>query len=335
MDKNKFDFIKYIDDIILKKQEYIDVDFIIDYMDIFDYNLSKKISILKKIYSYNLNLVKDLALEVSNLSQIETSNNTEIANIKLNESLSNYTNKQNSNKYSCKTIDISNYVELIDSFESFSDYKCLYQIIDASNFLNIINQIIAYYILENITLKKLKKEDRTSEILLDEELRINNIIKNLNNIKNNQISADNIINNRLIYLTKPSGNINFLDSLDDIPNEQYESVYNAFLSICNNTFRDNKQFVSCPLSRVRSDSIRIYYLQVTSNLYLIADVKVKKLVNSNRYNEYIKRISKEASIQKNYFLSLDSNSQNKMIADHEVITQQIISSLTAKEKVLK
>lgn len=335
MDKSKFDFSKYIDDIISKKQESIDVDHVIDYMDIFDYNLSRKTAILKKIYSYNLDLIKNLELEVLNLSQIETSSDKSLANIKLNETIRTNSNKQTSNQYSCQTIDISNYIELIDSFENFSNYQYLLQIINTADFSNIINQLIAYYKSEYITLKKLKKEDRTSTLLLEEEVRITKIIDNLNDIKNRQISKENSTNNKLIYLTKPSSNINFLDSLNNIPNEQYDAVYNAFQSIFNNTFRDNKQLVSSPLSRVRSDAIRVYYLQVIANLYLIVDVEVKKIVNSNRHGDYIKRISKEALIFKNTFLNLDSNNQNKIITEHELVTEKIISTLTNKEKVLK
>ncbi len=341
MGENKFDFKSYIDNIILQNEEYIDVDHVIDYMDVFNYDLSKRNQLLKRIYSYNLQLTKKLASEISDLSQIETSTNGNIADIKLITPPTDHIQKQAFKESVKEEVDISNYIKIIDNYNVNNDYTYLIKMIDKANFLNTMNHLIAYYTLEYITLKRLKKEDRNSKTILEEEMRITNILNNLYNCRDSQTKVNYKEQNKLIYLTKSTGNINFLDSLDYIPNEQYQDVYNALLSILNGTFKDSKQLSKVgsdcyePLTRVRVSSIRIYYLQIIQGLYLIADVQVKKMVNSNRYSEYIHRISKDASIEKNNFLNLDKGEQDRIIKDHELITQDIISKLISKKKVLK
>lgn len=342
MSEEKIDFKNYIDNIISEGKEPINVELVIEYMDIFNYGLSKRNQILKEIYSYNLRLTKELDKEVASLSQIETSTSKEIADIKLIEPI--VINSQKSALKTCEPkqeIDISKYIEMIDSYNATDSYDYLIPMIDKKNILKVINQLIAYYTLEYITLKRLKKEDKNSTVILEEERRIQNILNNLYHRRNTQTQTNTNSLNKLIYLTKATGNINFLDSLDGIPSEQYQDVYNAFLSIYNGIFKDSKQFSKIgndydePLMRVRVGAIRIYYLQITPDLYLIVDTEVKKIVNSNRYGEYIHRISKSANIEKTNFLNLNKKDQERIIGEHELITQDIISKLSPKKKVLK
>lgn len=341
MSENKFDYKNYIDNIIAQNKEYIDIDFVIDYMDVFEYDLSKRIQLLKRIYSYNLKLTKELDTEVSNLSEIDPSSNQEIADIKLIESPRMNSSKKQFDKSIKEDMDISPYIKMIDSYNENANYEYLIQMIDKQNILVVINQLIKHYTLEYITLKRLKKEDKNSTIILEEENRIKNILNNLYNCRNSQMQTNFNTQNNLIYLTKSTGNINFLDSLNDISNEYYPSILNAFLSIYNGTFKDSKQLskigsgFTSPLLRVRADAIRIYYLKITSELYLITDVKVKKIVNSNRYSEYLQRISKEANNEKNLFLNLDIAHQEEIIEKHKLITREIIAKLDSKKKVLR
>ncbi len=341
MSEGKIDFKNYIDNIISEGKEPINIELAIDYMDIFNYDLPKRNQILKEIYSYNLRLTKELDKEVASLSQIGISTSKEMADIKLIEPIVTNVQKSALKTYEPKQkIDISNYIEMIDSYNENNNYEYLIQMIDKQNILTVINQLIAYYTLEYVTLKRLKKEDKNSTVILEEERRIKNILNNLYNCRNAQTQTNTNLN-KLIYLTKAAGNINFLDSLDGIPSEQYQDVYNAFLSIYNGTFKDSKQLSKIgndydePLMRVRVGAIRIYYLQITPDLYLIVDTEVKKIVNSNRYGEYIHRISKSANVEKTNFLKLNRKDQEKIISEHELVTQDIISKLSPKKKVLK
>lgn len=336
---NKFNELdNYINNIINTEEDYIDIDNLLKIINSLDLNIKQKNLLLKKVYFYNLKITKRVMTNIEELQNIDDLKHIEIADLDLNipklESFHNNKNKSMNNK-----IDIKNYISMIENFNDASDFTILNEIIDEREIFDIINYLLAYYSLELITLKKLQSEDHNS--FKEEEIKLTNIIDNLHFLQNS-VQKDNIfVENKLIYLTTQYGNSIFMRHLNKISTEYYNSINTVFNSIKNGNFKNNKRlgrtddgFYS-PLLQVRDNQIRIFYLKISANLYLIADIMVKKFAVCNSYSRYIRQISRAALSSVKKFTMMLPSEQTDFLKQNELVTHEVENILNSKKKVLK
>lgn len=335
------EFSKQIDNYIKKGDFYIDVDNLINLFETANLTIPEKNILLEKVHKYKLTLLNNLLTEYKTLKNVDDNNKEEINEISLEIPKKCSENKEDKviKTSSSYNNDIKKYIVLIDSFNEITDYEILNDLIEENNFFNIINKIIAHYVLEHITLRKLKYEE-DSDLFDSEEKRIQTIIENLKTLRYVKESDNLLEQNKLIYLQTDSGNINFLDDLEKIDKSYYSLILKAFNSIIDGTFKNNKRigkvgegFYS-PLLQVRVDEIRIFYLKVAPNLYMIIDVIFKNFDKNKKYEDFIREISKKAAIQRSLFLEMSELEQKKIIDSHLLITSNIEDTLKCKKKVL-
>lgn len=339
MDKNFEDLNQYIDETILANSAYIDIDRLIELIDKLNLTINEKNIIIKKVYSYNLKLTKNITKENEELEKIANSDAKEFVDIKLKIPKQGIVSPK-IEQIKNQTVNVSNYVELINQFTEPSDFVSLTDIISEHDLDEIINYLLAYYYSELITLKKLQYEEENN-IFNDDEQNIKNIIDNLHYLQISQQQDDLSTNNKLVYLTTKYGNTIFLNRVNKISQEYYESISNAFNSIKNGSLKNNKRigktsdgFYS-PLFQVRDNNIRIFYLKVAPNLYLIIDVMIKKFNTTRDYSNYIRKISKVGFIQAEKFLASSIQEQQYQLEENAKVTATIDSILDGKKKVLK
>lgn len=326
----------------IKKEQIIDLYYFVELISKSDLTTEDKLILIKKLYSYNLTLVKKTESKVLELSKISDSNN-KIADIKLDFSNDNiYTkekSKLNVNKFN--NIDISNYVKLIDSFKEDIEFEILNDLIPEAEFENIINRIIAYYTLDYITLQKLINSEKNCDLYEADKLKYDFIICNLKIIRDSKQPDDCNLKNSLIYLQTAYGNNNFLNELSKISQEYYDYISLAFSSIQNGTFKNMKSIgrnvegFDLPLLQVRVDDIRIFFNKIAANLYLINGVIVKKFTTSKSYSSYIRKLSNVACLQRKNFLKMSAEEKDLIINDGIETTNTINKMLGVKKKVLK
>lgn len=231
MDKNFEDLNQYIDETILANSAYIDIDRLIELIDKLNLTINEKNIIIKKVYSYNLKLTKNITKENEELEKIANSDAKEFVDIKLKIPKQGIVSPK-IEQIKNQTVNVSNYVELINQFTEPSDFVSLTDIISEHDLDEIINYLLAYYYSELITLKKLQYEEENN-IFNDDEQNIKNIIDNLHYLQISQQQDDLSTNNKLVYLTTKYGNTIFLNRVNKISQEYYESISNAFNSIKN------------------------------------------------------------------------------------------------------
>ena len=338
---NAYESIKNkLDSIISLNRECIDINWLIDYISSSNLILEEKNNLIKKAYSYNVSKTKELNDEINYLKEIENNNDLEIANIKLQTKSEIKNNDLVTTNKTFHSNNINDYIELINKFEDAIDFEILTDLIEEDKFSSIIFKLILHFTLEKITLKKLQEEENTS-FFKEEELKYNNTVKYLKELIDSRQQDNLNLNNKVIYSFTAASNVNFINSLEKIPTEYYTSIKNAFLSIFDGTFKNNKRigknddgFYS-PLLQVRDNDIRIYYLKISANLYLIIDVIVKKVSTSKNYSNYVRRISKDAYNNREQFLNLNEKEKEQFINKNIEITDQINELLNQKKKVLR
>ena len=149
-----------------------------------------------------------------------------------------------------------------------------------------------------------------------------------------------MIDNKLIYKVTNFGNASFLNELSKIKPEYYNSISIAFNSIIDGSFKFMKRIGTAddgfysPLFQVRDKYIRIYYIKISANLYLISDVIVKKVQTSKNYSSFVRKISKDTYLQREKFLKLSATEKEKIIEDNKIVTEQILEQINIKKKVL-
>lgn len=340
MDKNFENLNNYIDKIIKAKDSYIDIDRLMEFIDQMDLTIEQKNIIIKKVYSYNLKITQNILKENDELEKLDNCEDKTIYDIKLNipPQTSVLTKLEQGNN---KTINISNYVEIIEQFTELSDFTSLVDMINEHEYEDIINCLLMHYYLELNTIKKLQYEEKGNDDFYEYKKHIKDTIDNLKYLQLSQQRDDVSINNQILYLTTQYGNNIFLNSINQISSEYYDKISMAFNSIKKGNFKNNKRigkksggFYS-PLFEVKNEDIRIFYLKITANLYLIIDVIVKDFNNNNEYGRYIRRISKEGFLQLKDFLKLSPNEQQTLLSEHFKITNDIDFILDGKKKVIK
>lgn len=297
-------------------------------------NVSQKLNLLKQYYDFILKSIKKTTNEIEHLNNIDTKR-IDIDNVILNYQTFTYDNNLHITKsdYLANNTNISNYVSLINSFSTNDYYNLLYEIIPSEQFYDTINKIMAHYLLETITLKKLQNEENT-DIFKNEEINLKNIMKNLCCIRDNL--KKEIVNNKLVYATTSCNNTIFLNDISAIAPEYYNSIYQAFSSIIDGRFKNNKRLVKLgenikkPICQVRDNQIRIFYKQLENNLYLILGTVVKKIDCSPHYVSYINNISTISSTFLEQYIKMDSNEKRELLSKGENITQEVTKILTKR-----
>ncbi len=340
MEKNFKDLNEFIDNTIKANGSYIDVDILMNFINMMDLTIKEKRVIIEKVYSYNLKITQKITKENEELERIDNSDTNDIADIKLNipsKTISSFKFKQINND----SIDISNYIDFIEQFTESCDFTALVDMIKETEYDDVINCLLKHYYLELTTIKKLQYEEKNNSNFNEYEQHISEIIDNLQYLQISQQQDDLSINNQILYLTTQYGNNIFLNSLNQIPSEYYDNIYMAFNSIINDKFKKNKRVgkkgagFSSPLLEVKSNKIRIFYLKITSNLYLVIDTIAKDFNTNKEYDNYIRRISKEGFLQIKKFLKMPDIERQALLIEHSRVTKNIETILTGKKKVLK
>ncbi len=340
MDNNFKSLDNYINEIIKIGDSYIDIDRLMGFIEQMNLTIEEKNAIIKKVYSYNLVITQKIAKENEELEKINNTDVDGIAEIKLNipkKIIAPSKFEQINNK----TIDISNYIGFIEQLTDPDGFIALADMINEHEYEDVINCLLKHYYLELVTIKKLEYEEKDNSDFNKYEQQIHEIIDNLQYLQISRQQDDLSINNQILYLTTQYGNNVFLNSLNQIPSEYYDNISIAFNSIINSNFKNNKRvgkkndgFYS-PLLEVKSDKVRIFYLKIKSNLYLIMDIIVKKFNTNNEYGRYIRGISKEGFLQIRDFLKMTSSEQQILLDEHSKTTDDINIILNGKKKVLK
>lgn len=335
------EFSRQLDNYIKNGDFYIDIDNLVNLFESANLDMNEKIMLLEKVHKYKLDLLNGLISEYDELKKIDENSTNEINEIKLDIQKKDVVSKESKTTESQITYnqDIKRFVNIIDSFNEVSDFEILNDLIEENIFLDTINKLIAHYILEQITLKKLKYEEN-SELFKNEEKRIERIIENLKTLRYTKESDNLLEQNKIIYLQTDSGNVNFLNDLEKIDKSYYNSILKAFESIIDGTFKENKRIgkvgegFCSPLLQVRVDEIRIFYIKVAPNIYMVIDVIVKNYDKNKKYEEFIREISKKASIERKEFLEMSKEKQADTIIFNDTITSIIYETLNSKKKVL-
>lgn len=329
------DLLKYVNNVITKEEKCVDINLLIKYMETSNLTISEKNEILRKAYSYNLKLTQKLSDEVDKIKMVESIPDLEVANIELQELSINRVNT-NSCQPMREEIDITNYIELINSFDDLNQIQSLNYLIGEDKFDDTINQLLVYYALELVTLKRLRCEDRDN-IFNSENVRIECIIQTLVNLqKSNQNDKSNITND-MIYLITASGEVSFLNSLNKISSTYYDTIKSIFDFLYNGNGSGVKinNGSDYPILELQNKSVSILYVKVFDNLNLLLDVFITRSQLSNNNRNYLREISKRAIAQKNNFLKMSMEDKRQFIKQNEIITNQIYSTLSQKKKVLK
>ena len=299
-----------------------------------DIEISKKKQILKKYYDFLLRIIKKTSKEIDDLEKIQMENNN-IANITLNYSNPNYDilPKINNLDYLASKINIANYITLINSFISDSDFDLLFDIIPSEDFTETINKIIAYYLSDKMTLKKLQLEDDT-DIFKSEEEKLDFIMKNLFRLRDNV--KKEIIINKLVYATTSGNNVIFLNDISAMPFEYYNDINQAFTSIIDGRFKNNKRLtklgenIKRPICQVRYNQIRIFYKQLETDLYLIIGTVIKKIDCSPHYVSYINNISTISSSFYDNYINMTDKAREELLLKGDNITKEVFKILTKR-----
>lgn len=340
MDKDFKGIDSYINEIIKTGDSYIDIDRLMEFIEQMDLTIEEKNVIIKKVYSYNLTITQKIANENEELKKIDDNDVNEIANIKLHIPSKNIVSSRYEH-FNNKPIDISTYIEFIEQLSDSDDFTALSNIINEHEYETVINYLLKHYYLELITIKKLQYEEKDNNDFIEYQEHIKDIIENLQYLQISQQQDDLSINNQILYLTTQYGNNIFLNSVKQIPVEYYDKISMAFNSIKKGNFKNNKRigkksggFYS-PLLEVKNEDIRIFYLKITSNLYLVLNVIIKKFNTNNDYSRYIRGISKEGFLQIKKFLKMSSSEQQTLLTEHANDTDEINLILNGKKRVFK
>lgn len=296
-----------------------------------DISREEKMELMKKVSSFNVILCRNKKIFLNRLSQL-SDECEEIADLNLNfhNGINNSTYTNNdflSNKFS-----VSSYVSLINNFSSDLDFDKFGSSIDNSSFLEIINSLIAYYTLEDVTLKKMIYE-AGCELFENEKCKIDFILSNLFRLRDSYVVKNEVSYNKIIYTKTDLNNVNFLSDLDKIPSDFYENVGNAFNSILDGSFKNMKRLgksdegFACALFQVRDSDIRIFYSTFDFDVYIVGGVIVKKVSTSRDYSTYVRKISRDIKACKE---SLSGKKYD--LEEHDNITKEVIKTLKLKRR---
>lgn len=234
----------------------------------------------------------------------------------------------------------------MNQIESDKNYENLASILPSRENVNcefIINKILAFYLQECYTIEQLLQSEELSqddkkefkdEIEAKKQL-INDIIT-YRDQKTEQLKQDNnSIQNKLVFLTSPSENYYIYNDLKDIDVDYYDSLLELFNSIIQGTFKNLKNFTNNNLLanfyEVRNHGIRIVFLRLSYDTFLISHTFIKRVDKSKLYLEQLAN----RSVRSNQFIeNLPKKLENSEFwQEQEGITSEILDKLSRKEMI--
>ena len=185
---------------------------------------------------------------------------------------------------------ISHLEDFLPSKKNPSYKKLMYRI--QAEILREIKEVKDFIALESLSPEE--ERELREEIALS-ELKIDKIIAFLNKKEEQEIEAETIEENNLIFIPTQTGRIRVFDELESMPIEYYDELYDLFSSIKNSTFKGVKRFHGNHLARVsevKGKLMRVVFDRVDKNTYAILTMFAKKFDTSLAY-----RASLESVIQ--------------------------------------
>lgn len=296
-----------------------------------DISREEKMELMKKVSSYNEILCRNKKSFINKLA--DASDDTEeIADLDLTFHEKSSEPVYINNDFLSNNVNVSNYIPFINNFNNSTDFDEFSTSIDSSKFEEIINSLISYYTLENVTLKKMIYEASDCDFSFEKE-KINFILSNLFRLRDSYVVKNEVSYNKIIYTKTDLNNVNFLSDLDKIPSDFYENVGNAFNSILDGSFKNMKRLgksdegFACALFQVRDSDIRIYYSTLDSDIYIVGGVILKKVSTSRDYSTYVRKISRDIKACKE---SLSGKKYD--LEEHDNITKEVIKTLKLKRR---
>ena len=296
-------------------------------------SLEKKKELMKSIARYNCSLCRKKNGYLNRLKNSALENN-EVADINLSVNGKGEKVIYSHNDFLASNVNVSNFFNTINSFESDNDFDVLYSLIDHSNFEICINSIIAHYVLEDVALRKMVYE-AGEDFFIDEKIKIKFIIDNLIRIRDCFVKSEDVSYNNLIFTKTESSNVLFLSDLNKIPVDYYDYISNCIYSILDGSFKNMKRIGKvdegfyCALYQVRDSDIRVYYSNLNSSTYIIGGVLLKKVSTSRDYSTYVRKISRDI---KNCKDLIGDNINKKIITDNQAITDEVVNILKLKKR---
>ena len=166
---------------------------------------------------------------------------------------------------------------------------------NSENFYHIVYTILLKLYEEVMAIKKLLLQEKDT-VDPDTEQYFRNEIENtmfkIQYIKrfvkaNNRREEPVQCKNELIFLKTNYGNVCALSDIKDIAMEYYDQFYELLESICDGTFKNFKTFTGNNnlkgLSEVRGDQVRIIFDRISTNVYVIICILVKKADKTASY----------------------------------------------------
>ncbi len=318
-------------DLFSEENGFITFDKISNVISSDDVSVEEKLKLMSKVSSYNEVLCRKKKNLVNKLLSVSKECD-EIANVEL--IFSDTVSKQccTNNDFLSNNVNVSNYISLVNSFRTLEEFDDFSSIIDESEYVDVVNSLISYYVLEGVTLKKMIYES-SEEVFVSEKEKIDFILSNLFRLRDNFSLKNDVSLNKIIYTRTDSNNVNFLSDLDRIPIEFYDNVLSCFNSILDGSFKNMKRIgkldegFSCALFQVRDNDIRIYYSVYDIDVYIVGGVLLKKVSISRDYSSYIRKISRDIKSCKEM---LSNNSFD--LSEYDEITKDVVNVLKLKKR---
>lgn len=109
--------------------------------------------------------------------------------------------------------------------------------------------------------------------------------------KEEAVTAEETIDNTLVFVPTSGGNIRILDDIDAIDIAQYRRFEQLLNSIKDGTFKNVKKFHGdlAGLAEVRdlSNGARVTFMRLNDNTYAVISAFIKKTMNSNGYQKMV------------------------------------------------
>lgn len=182
-----------------------------------------------------------------------------------------------------------------------------------------------------VNLNQLAIQSNNEEEKKEFKQNIINILELIQWLRNYQLQKDNsettketATPNNLIFLTSPSGRIFPYDQLEKEPIESYDNFKEGFLSIQNGTFKGFK-YLHKKLFEVRVNDIRIIFVRINKNTYLIVSCFNKDFYTNNKYTEDLNRFSNHMQQIKEKYIALANNPY--FLQEQKQITENIFALL--------
>ena len=162
--------------------------------------------------------------------------------------------------------------------------------------------------------------------------RINCLKKELS--MKNDITEEEEIKNKIIFVPTSSGNLRVLDEISNIPEEYYEGFLGLFKSIQDGTFKNIRRFVNNETLKgaleVKDFKIRVVFVRLARDTYAVLTAFTKKNDNDNGYRKPIE--IKMGSFRKIHKKLQEQLNNPEFIKYHEDALEELFRILKKDEQ---